>query len=100
MTMAWNDPNRTDWTAAWRLSLQKLRSSGMRTLSFSSLIRRLDPNRFNGMDRWMVKGVKKRLGSAMSVMLYDMVRFAWALMSCIDALVSRALAEPSISHSM
>eukprot|EP00892_Ulva_mutabilis_P008913 jgi/Ulvmu1/6394/UM003_0022.1 len=73
--------DRKDWSAAWRSSLQKLRSSGLRTLSLSSLVRRLDPNRYNGMDRWMVKGVKKRIGSAMSVMLYDMA--LWQLTACV-----------------
>lgn len=74
--MASKGPSDKSWSAVWRSSIAKLRSSSVRTLSLSSLIRRLDPNRFNGMDRWMVKGVKKRIGSAMSVMLYDMVRYA------------------------
>jgi hypothetical protein len=34
----------------------------------------LSPNRYNGLDRWIVKGVKSRIGSSMSVWLYDLVR--------------------------
>lgn len=38
-----------------------------------ALQKTLSPNRYSGLDRWLVKGVKTRLGTAMSVWLYDMV---------------------------
>lgn len=78
--------------------MAKLRSSSIRTLSLSSLIRRLDPNRFNGMDRWMVKGVKKRIGSTMSVMLYDMVRYAERLTGLVHC-HSNAAVSCADTHS-
>ena len=33
----------------------------------------LSRNRYSGLDRWIVKGVKTRFGASMSVWLYDLV---------------------------
>ena len=33
----------------------------------------LSRNRYSGLERWMVKGVKTRFGASMSVWLYDLV---------------------------
>lgn len=41
-----------------------------------ALQKSLSPNRYSGLDRWIVKGVKTRVGAAMSVWLYDLVRAA------------------------
>jgi hypothetical protein len=50
------------------------RFNRMRTVSFSQLISGLNPNKYHGMERWMVKGVKIKWGSDMFYLLYDLVR--------------------------
>jgi hypothetical protein len=64
------------------------RFNRMRTLSFSQLISGLNPNKYHGMERWMVKGVKIKWGSDMFYLLYDLVReplviVALASASCV-----------------
>lgn len=58
---------------AVQASLKDLNRS-LRTLSLSGLLETLAPSRYDGMDRWMVKGVQKRWASQLSFMLYDLVR--------------------------
>jgi hypothetical protein len=49
-------------------SLHKSKRAFLKTLQ-----KTFSPNRYSGLDRWIVKGVKTRIGASMSVWLYDLV---------------------------